>query len=152
MRRLLSALSPLLVLAFAIAPAAADLGDIADRWWTSPRVVERLKLTPEQVEQIETISYRQGEAMIDLRADLARANLDLLRLLDAPALDDAAVKDAIDRVVSARAGMARAELESRAEIAKILDLEQRRALMALAEAARERRPLLRERMKERSGR
>lgn len=142
--RLLPAL--FLIAALAALPAFADLDD---RWWSNPRVVERLNLSPEQVKQIEDIGYKQGESMIDLRADLAKANLDLVRLLDAPALDDAAVADAIDRVVAAKCQMARAELESRAAIAKVLDQDQRMKLMALADAVRERRPALRERFGDR---
>lgn len=134
-----NALLLLLAVALLAPPALAQGGDgLKGRWWTIPRVIERLGLTPEQVDAIDEISFTKSESEIGLRADLQKANLSLLRLIDDPDLDEAAVDAAIDRVVSIRCDMARTELRARLDIAKVLTREQRMAIQRFA-AVRERR-------------
>ncbi|GAB4373331.1 MAG: hypothetical protein Kow0062_10340 [Acidobacteriota bacterium] len=129
--RLLLFVPAVLLLAATFAPALAADDPFGGRWWTRPRVVERLGLSESQVQQIERISYEHQDRILELRAELARANLALGRLLEAEKIDDKALADAIDRVVEARCALARSELESRAAVARVLELPQRRMLADL---------------------
>ena len=126
-----------------ILPAIAAGDAFSGRWWTRPRIVERLGLTDSQIRNIEKIHFEHQERMIDLRAELGRANLELGRLLEVEELDDEALDKAIDRVVRVRCALFREDVESRAAVARVLDLAQRRMLRQLrgtAPPVRDRRP------------
>ena len=143
--------SLLLLAVFAgLAVPATQAGDdpFAGRWWTRPRIVERLGLSEAQVRRIEEISYAHQDRAIELRAELDRANLALGRMLEAETIDNEALAAAIDRVVAARCALVRSEIESRAAVAQALDLPQRRMLRQLRRAMerpRDRRDLPRRR-------
>ena len=75
-----------------VAPAVTDEasdGAGLGRWWSNPRVAERLGLTAEQKKRIQDIVFKSGERMVDMRAQKEKARLEMLRLLGADALDDA---------------------------------------------------------------
>lgn len=92
------------------APAAAQLPELPmGKWWKRPRVVEQLKLTPDQQQRLEEIFAKNRRAFIDLRADLERRQLDLEELLarkDADPKKIAAAAEALEQA-KARAGKAR---------------------------------------------
>jgi len=47
------------------------------RWWNNPRIVERLKLTDDQRKQFDQILLQHRETLIDLHANLSKAELAL---------------------------------------------------------------------------
>lgn len=139
------ALALLLLLPLAATPAAAqkawparsaDPDDVA--WWSSPQVKTQLGLSAEQEKAIETILFDAGEAMIDIRAAIEKARLELTRALAAEPIDEAAARKAIDKLVESESAGARLRHTSRFNVAQVLTKEQRVGLMkAMERRARE---------------
>jgi Spy/CpxP family protein refolding chaperone len=77
-------------------------------WWNNPRVVERLKLTDDQRKAMDGILLQHKEKLIDLRADLQKAELAMQPLMSADTPNDAAITAQIDKVVQARAELEKA--------------------------------------------
>lgn len=77
-------------------------------WWNNPRVVERLKLTDDQRKSMDAILLQHKEKLIDLRANLQKAELAMQPLMSADTPNDAAITAQIDKVVQARAELERA--------------------------------------------
>jgi periplasmic protein CpxP/Spy len=77
-------------------------------WWNNPRMVERLKLTDDQRKAMDGIMLEHREKLIDLRANLAKAELAMEPLMKADAPNDAAISTQIDKVVQARAELEKA--------------------------------------------
>jgi len=109
-------------------------------WWTSPRLKAQLGLSAEQEKAIESIMYGAGEKMIDVRAAIDKARLEMARVLSADTIDDAGAKKAIDRLVDAECAGARLRHVSRIDVAKVLTKEQRVQLTQLMERRQRERP------------
>ena len=78
------------------------------RWWNNPRIVEQLKLTDDQRKAMDQILFQHREKLINLQANLERANLALQPLMNADTPNQAAINAQIDKVVQARADLERA--------------------------------------------
>ncbi len=83
------------------------MGDMG-RWWNNPRMIERLKLTDDQRKAMDQILYQHREKLIDLQANLERAELAMEPLISADQPDRAAIAAQIDKVVAARADLEKA--------------------------------------------
>jgi len=81
---------------------------IEGRWWDNTRVATALKLTPDQQKAMDGILYQHREKLIDLQADLERANLGMEPLMNADEPNRAAIEAQIDKVVAARAALEKA--------------------------------------------
>ncbi|MDQ7007394.1 MAG: periplasmic heavy metal sensor [Acidobacteriota bacterium] len=125
--RLLTSLACATLMAATPTPAAPEAG----QWWNHPRIIERLALSDAQVEALDELMFASSERTIDLKAALEKAHLKLGRLLEQETLDTAAIEKAVERVVEIRCALFREELLTRAEVAKVLDLEQRNKLRRL---------------------
>jgi Spy/CpxP family protein refolding chaperone len=77
-------------------------------WWNNPRIVDRLKLTDDQRKAMDGIMLEHREKLIDLRANLEKAELGMQPLMGADTPNDAAIVAQIDKVVQARAELERA--------------------------------------------
>jgi Spy/CpxP family protein refolding chaperone len=77
-------------------------------WWNNPGIIERLKLTDEQRKGMDAILLQHREKLIDLRANLEKAELAMQPLMGADTPNDAAITAQIDKVVQARADLERA--------------------------------------------
>ncbi|RMG45310.1 MAG: periplasmic heavy metal sensor [Acidobacteria bacterium] len=136
-------LRPLVAAAVGLAAIAAAFGaapargrELGQRWWKNPEAVERLGLTPEQVEQIDRVAYEAADRMIELRAAREKARMALMRLLEKEELDDAAIADAIEKVEKAECELASVQLRARVDIARLLTPEQRSMVRRRFERAR----------------
>lgn len=78
------------------------------RWWNNPHMIERLKLTDDQRKAMDQILYEHREKLIDLQANLEKAELAMQPLMSADQPDRAAMEAQIDKVVQARAALERA--------------------------------------------
>jgi len=81
------------------------------RWWNNPRIAAALKLTDEQRKAMDGILYAHREKLIDLQADLEKADLAMQPLMNADTPDQAAIEAQIDRVVAARAALEKANAD-----------------------------------------
>ncbi|MDE3150584.1 MAG: periplasmic heavy metal sensor [Acidobacteriota bacterium] len=78
------------------------------QWWNNPKIAERLKLTDEQRKAMDQILHQHREKLIDLQANLEKANLAMPPLMNADAPNQAAIEAQIDKVVQARGDLERA--------------------------------------------
>ncbi len=78
------------------------------RWWNRPKVIERLKLTDEQRKEFDAILLAHREKLIDLRANVQKAELELEPLVSADQPNEPKILSQIDRVAQARAELEKA--------------------------------------------
>ncbi|HXS76914.1 MAG TPA: Spy/CpxP family protein refolding chaperone [Terracidiphilus sp.] len=78
------------------------------RWWNNPKIIERLKLTEEQRKSMDGIFQNHREKLIDLRANLEKAEVEMEPLVKADQPNESAVMSQIDKVAQARAELEKA--------------------------------------------
>lgn len=81
---------------------------MAGRFWDNPRIAAALKLTPDQQKAMDNILFEHREKLIDLQANLQKSELDMEPLMNADQPDQAAIEAQIDKVVTARAALEKA--------------------------------------------
>jgi len=81
---------------------------VGGRWWNNPKVVEKLKLTDDQRKAFDQILLEHREKLIDLRANLEKAEIPMQSLMDADQPDEAKILAQIDKTVQARAALEKA--------------------------------------------
>ncbi len=78
------------------------------QWWNNPRIVDTLKLTDVQRKAMDDILFAYRGKLIDLRAALAKTELDMEPLVNADQPNEAKILAQIDRVAQARAELEKA--------------------------------------------
>jgi hypothetical protein len=78
------------------------------RWWNNPKAVERLKLTDEQRKAFDGIFLEHRKTLIDLRANVEKAELEMEPLMSADQPNEARILAQIDKVAQARAELEKA--------------------------------------------
>jgi Spy/CpxP family protein refolding chaperone len=81
---------------------------VEGRWWNNPRIVERLKLTDEQRKGFDSILLEHREKLIDLRANVEKAELEMEPLIRDDQPNEARILAQIDKVAQARAELEKA--------------------------------------------
>jgi Spy/CpxP family protein refolding chaperone len=87
---------------------AFGVHDGQGRWWNHPKVVERLKLTEEQRKTFDGILLTHREKLIDLRANVEKAELEMEPLMRDDSPNEAKILAQIDKVAQARAELEKA--------------------------------------------
>jgi Spy/CpxP family protein refolding chaperone len=87
--------------------AFGERGD-QGRWWNNPRMVAELKLTDEQRKSMDDILLAHRERLIDLRASLQKAELELEPLIKNDQPNEGRILAQIDKVAQARAELEKA--------------------------------------------
>jgi Spy/CpxP family protein refolding chaperone len=82
--------------------------DIHGRWWNNPKVVEHLKLTDDQRKTFDGILLQHRETLIDMRANLEKAELAMEPLMRDDQPNEAKILSQIDKVAQARAELEKA--------------------------------------------
>ena len=72
------------------------------KWWKRPRVVQMLKLTPEQQEKLEEIFARNRKSFVDLKADVEKNQIDVEELVAKKDADPRKVSAAVDALELSR--------------------------------------------------
>ncbi len=125
----------------AVAPLAAQQLDVPPgRWWAEPRVVERLNLSDEQQETIRDLVYDHARRMIDLKADVERAGLDLAESVKRDDFDPAAVRTAHAAFQSARSKLESERFEMLLAVRGVLSAEQWASIQEMQLQQGKRRP------------
>ena len=78
------------------------------RWWNNPKVVERLKLTDEQRKSMDDTLQQHRETLVDLRASLEKAELELEPMMKEDQPNESQILAQIDKVAQARAELEKA--------------------------------------------
>jgi Spy/CpxP family protein refolding chaperone len=115
----------IIVLLAVTGPLAANDFDLPPgKWWEDQRLVSRIGLTDEQQDQIREVVYQHARRMIDLKADVDKAGLDLLGTVDQLNFDPAPVRAAYARFQTARQKLENERFEMLLEVRQILTYEQ----------------------------
>jgi Spy/CpxP family protein refolding chaperone len=93
-------------------------------------MIERLKLTDDQRKAMDAILLQHREKLIDLRANLEKAELALQPLMGADTPNDSAITAQIDKVVQARADLERANARFLLAIREKLTADQWKQIQA----------------------
>lgn len=72
------------------------------KWWKRPRVVQMLKITPEQQEKLEEIFARNRKSFVDLKADVEKNQIDVEELVAKKDADPKKVSAAVDALELSR--------------------------------------------------
>lgn len=89
-------------------PFERAFGGYEGKWWNNPRMVEQLKLTDDQRKAFDDILQQHRATLIDLRANLEKAELALEPLIGADQPNESAILGQIDKVAQARAELEKA--------------------------------------------
>ena len=78
------------------------------RWWNDPQTIEKLNLNDDQRKAMDEILQKHRERLIDLHANVDKAELAMQPLLSADQPNESAVLDQIDKIAQARAELEKA--------------------------------------------
>lgn len=101
------------------------------QWWNNPNVAKQLNLTDDQRKAMDGILQDHRLKLIDLRANLEKAEVALDPLMKADTPDEKAIEAQIDKVVTARAELERANARFLLDIRLQLKPEQWKQLQIL---------------------
>ena len=101
------------------------------RWWNNPMMVEKLKLTDDQRKAMDAIMLAHREKLIDLRANLDKAELVLEPMMRDDQPNEAGILAQIDKVAQARADLEKANARFLLALRGKLTPDQWKTLQAL---------------------
>lgn len=101
------------------------------KWWKNSEIVEKVGVTPQQVNQLEKIFLDHRLKLIDLRADLERQETQLEPLIEAEQPDENKVGAQIDAIAAARGRLEKANTLMMLAIRKTLSVEQWKKLQEM---------------------
>lgn len=107
------------------------------KWWVDRRIIQELKLSPDQQAKIEAIWRGNQRTLIDQRASFQKRQLDLADLLAKDSVDEEAALKAFDGVAAARRNLERTTFLMRLQIKNLLAAEQQQKLETIAQRLRE---------------
>lgn len=90
------------------------------RWWRRPEIVKQLDLTAEQQDKLEAIFRVSAPDLIDLKAEVDKANIALRGEIDRPQLDHAAIHRVALRLNEARGKLFDRELSMLVDMRAVL--------------------------------
>ena len=90
------------------------------KWWRRPELIQVLDLSDEQQDRLEAIFRASAPDLIDLKADVDKADIALRGELDRPQLDRAAIHRIATRLMEARGKMFDRELMMLVEMRSVL--------------------------------
>ncbi|MGC8916094.1 MAG: Spy/CpxP family protein refolding chaperone [Thermoanaerobaculum sp.] len=116
------------------------------RWWDRPAVAQELGLSPEQKLKLEQLTTERVKAMIDARAAVEKAEVELRLLAEKDPLDVRKVREAFTALQQARQKLELERFEMLLSVRQTLSADQWNKLRVLA------RQRLEERRERREGR
>lgn len=90
------------------------------------KMMKELKLTDQQQEQFEKVTFETQKKMIDLKAKIATAKLELRRLMDAESIDKSAIEKKMTEIASNEVAIRMNHINSWFEKNKLLTSEQQK--------------------------
>jgi Spy/CpxP family protein refolding chaperone len=101
------------------------------KWWENQRLVEHIGLTEEQQGEIREIVFAHARRMIDLKAEVDKAGLDLASTVDQVNFDPAPVRTAYVAFQTARQRLEKERFEMLLEVRQVLSYQQWRRIEEL---------------------
>jgi len=111
-------------------PVEKAFGFAFGQFWNNPNVIQKLNLSDDQRKAMDGILQDHKMKLIDLRANLKRAEVEMGPLMKADAPDEKAIEAQIDKVVAARAELEKANARFLLDIRMQLKPEQWQQLRA----------------------
>lgn len=87
---------------------ALGMGGIHGRWWNNPAMIEKLKLSDDQRKAMDAILLAHREKLVDLRADLEKAELQLQPMMGEDQPNESGILAQVDKIAAARTELERA--------------------------------------------
>jgi Spy/CpxP family protein refolding chaperone len=112
-------------------PIEGAFGFANGQFWNNPNLMQQLSLTDDQRKAMDGILQDHRMKLIDLRANLQRAEVELGPMLKADTPDQKAIEAQIDKVVMARADLEKANARFLLDIRMQLKPEQWKQLQTL---------------------
>jgi Spy/CpxP family protein refolding chaperone len=134
------ALMIIAILAVAGPLAANDFDLPPGKWWENPRLVDHIGLADEQQDQIRGIVFQHARRMIDLKADVDKAGLDLAESVDQQDFDPAPVRAAYAVFQTARQKLENERFEMLLEVRLVLTYEQWQKIEEIKQRMKQNRP------------
>ena len=100
------------------------------RWWNNPDFVKKLSLTPDQQKKMEAIFEQSRPGLTDLLANVRKEEMAMEPLLSADQPDEGKILAQIDRLVAARAELAKANARMLLGLRRVLTPDQWKTLRA----------------------
>ncbi len=116
----------------AVLPLAAQEFELPPgKWWEDQRLAERVGLDAEQQQQIRDLVYEGARRMIDLKAAVDRAGLDLAEVVNSNDFDPEAVRKAYAVFQTARHELENERFEMLLDVRQVLTTAQWQKLQEL---------------------
>jgi Spy/CpxP family protein refolding chaperone len=100
-------------------------------WWKNSKLAEKLNLTDSQIKQLEDTFYQHRLKLVDIGANMEKADMKLQQMLDADTVDESAVNAQVDQVLAARGQMEREFTTMNLNFRRILSPDQWKQLRAM---------------------
>jgi Spy/CpxP family protein refolding chaperone len=94
------------------------------KWWRRPQVAQRLQLTADQQNRLDEVFRKSAPDLIDMKADVEKAMLELRNQLEQPQLNREMIQTAGARVNGARGRLFERELMMLVDMRGVLTQEQ----------------------------
>jgi Spy/CpxP family protein refolding chaperone len=121
----------LIVLLTLCAPLAAQMPKGFYAWWSRPGIRQDLKLSNEQQRQIRVTVTQFRPRLIDIRAEVNKAEIDLAAQFDHDPVDQARAGQAIEHLISARSDLTRTLSQLSLKLRTVLTEQQWQELQRL---------------------
>ena len=93
-------------------------------WWSRPEIRRDLKLTPQQQRQIQATVKDYRPHLIDIRAEVEKAEIDLQTQFDQTPVDAARANQAIEHLIAVRSDLTRTLSELSLKLRMVLTEQQ----------------------------
>jgi Spy/CpxP family protein refolding chaperone len=100
-------------------------------WWSKPVIARQLNLTNVQRQQIRAAVMQFRPHLIDIRAEVNKAEIDLQTQFDHDPVDQAKANQAIERLITARTDLTRTLSQMSLKLRTVLTEQQWRDLQRL---------------------
>ncbi len=100
-------------------------------WWSRPEIRRDLRLTPEQQREIQATVNQYRPHLIDIRAEVDKAEIDLEAQFDHDPVDMAKANQAIEQLIAARSDLTRTLSQLSLKLRAVLNQQQWQQLQRL---------------------
>jgi Spy/CpxP family protein refolding chaperone len=105
------------------------------RWWNNPQLAQKIGINTDQIKKMDDIFQQHRLKLVDLNANLQKAEFTLEPLMSADQPDEARIVAQIDRVAQARAELEKANARMLLGIRQVLTPDQWKKLQEEQPAA-----------------
>lgn len=106
------------------------LGMPMGKWWKMPQVADKLGLSQEEKEKLDSIYLQHRHQMIDFRGQVQKERLELEHLLDSRTFNAVACMDRFKKFVEARNNLTTERFKFLIQVRELLGLERFQQLKA----------------------